>query len=150
MSIQNLITNYQYFLIHSWPYVSKTLDLLDWDATPHFLDHWMQANWELLVEKHIMSTNQFLAPYGYVIVSGGRYTNRHVKITHRVICNSKSDLSTSYYFLCFLTETDCGHKIEPPFDFISVENVETRLRSVIAFDDIEFSLNMLTDENKTL
>lgn len=140
MSEYQLITNFRNFLIISWPSLMKIMEHLDWDDSPYFLDEWMQANWELLVEMHILEAGQLLAPYGYNNSPACRYTQKDNSLTHRVICKKKSDSEFRHIFLCFKSKTGKTFKIEPPFDFVGVEDIETGDRLSVEFEGLEFSV----------
>lgn len=143
MSINQLIINFHSFLIACWPNLSKILDQLDWDESPYFLDNWMQANWELIVEMQTLDAGQLLVPYGYGSSSGCRYTCRDAKLTHRVTCKKKCVPEYQYNFLCFVSKRDGVFKIEPPFNFIDVEDVKTGDRFSLAFDEVDFSIEKI-------
>lgn len=116
------------------------LESLDWDNSPTFIDDWMQANWELLVEKHLLKSGQYLTSYGYDISSECRYSDKGVSSTHQVVCRRKDQpTGTTYIFLCFLTKRNGVHKIEPPFDLIDIKHNETGERFAIPFDQVHFS-----------
>lgn len=65
MSINPLIINFHSFLISCWPSISKIVEELNWDDNPYFIENWMQANWELIVEGQILESENLLVPYGY-------------------------------------------------------------------------------------
>lgn len=140
MSINQLIINFHSILVSSWPSMSKILEHLDWDESPYFLNDWMQANWELMVEKQALGQGQFLAPYGYDSSAGSRYTYKDCKLTHQVTCKKKGKPTSQYYFLCFVSKLDGAFKIEPPFDFIDVVHIETKDILTLALEEVEFSI----------
>lgn len=116
---------------------------LDWDESPYFLDNWMQANWELLVEMQAVGAGMFLAPYGYSKSSECRYTHKNSTHTHIVRCKLKNELEFRYNVMCFLSRKNEEFKIEPPFDFVDVEDVHTLQRLCLAFTDLDFSVEKL-------
>ena len=141
MTNEEIILHFRDFLIQSWPCLSKTMHFSDWDDDPHFIDDWMQANWELLVERQIESV-QVLAPYGYGVLSEIRYSNNTL-ITHRVVCREKADpTGNTYVFQSFLTKED-GWRIWTPFDYVEAENLATGKLSMIKFEELEFSVEQI-------
>jgi len=62
MSIEEMVLNFRDFLNASWSSIRKILYILDWDGDSYFLDDWIEANWELLVDRQI--SNAVLVPYG--------------------------------------------------------------------------------------
>lgn len=143
MSISQLVINFRNFLIASWPRILQILEDLDWDDLPYFLDIWIQANWELLVEKQALNPDLLLAPYGYDSSPGCRYSKRGVRATHRVTCHKKGQLEPRYFFLCFVSKVEGAFKIKPPFDFIDVEDTKTGERLSIALQEVEFAVDQI-------
>ncbi len=146
MSINQLIINFRSFLIACWPNISKILEQLDWDGSPYFLDNWMQANWELIVETQTLELGQLLSPYGYKSSSKCRYTYKNAKLTHRVTCKKNGSSEPQYNFLCFVSKKDGVFKIEPPFDFIDVEDIKTGDRLSLAFGEMDFSIEKINND----
>lgn len=143
MSIDEIILNYRNFLVVSWSCLSEILNELDWDESPYFLDEWMQANWELLVEKQIDEVDT-LASYGYDGSSACRYSDKNRTVTHRVICwETEEETETKYIFLCFVTKKDGAYEIAPPFDYVSVENFATRERLALPLNKVKFSIEQV-------
>jgi len=143
MLIYGLIANFRDFLNTGWSSVEKVMEHLEWDESPYFYDEWIQANWELLVEKHILKPGQLLAPYGYNSSPECRYSIKGGVLTHRVVCKKKGGFDFQYIFLCFKSRTGTEFKIEPPFDYVGVEDIETRDRSSVAFEELEFSVHSI-------
>jgi hypothetical protein len=140
MSIDQIVLNYQKFLLMSWSCLSEILAELDWDEFPYFLDEWMQANWELLVEQQA-DPSYTLASYGFDGSPQCRYSEKDRIVTHRVICWEKEKIpEIKHVFLCFVGKIDGTYKISPPFDYVDVENAETRERATLPLDEISFAL----------
>lgn len=143
MSIEEIILNYRNFLIISWACISEILYELDWDQSPYFLDEWMQANWELLVEKQIDQA-YILASYGYDSSPECRYSDEDSLVTHHIVCWEKNNTQgTKYIFLCFVTKEGEVYKIAPPFNFVDVENSATGNREVLPLSKISFTVEQI-------
>lgn len=138
MLINQLFANFHSFLIAAWPNISQVLGQLDWDESPYFLDDWMQANWELLVEKQLLKSGQLLVPYGYDSSSRSRYTCQNEELTHRVQCRRKEGLECQYNFLCFVSKVDGAYVNQPPFDLVGLEDIGSGDRLNLALDEVDF------------
>lgn len=143
MQIDEIVLNYRKFLIAGWSYISEILINLNWDESPYFLDEWMQANWELLVEKQI-DNELVLASYGFDNSARCRYSDKNKIVTHQIICWDKERISESkYIFLCFTTKVNQRFEIAPPFDYVNVEDFLTKERLVLPLGKLNFSLDQI-------
>lgn len=52
-------------------------------------------------------------------------------------------MNTRYKLLCFVSKDKGAFKIEPPFDIVDIEDIETGNRSNVAFDQIDFSIEKI-------
>jgi|GEM_PF-3058969 len=140
MIVSNEIMNFHNFLNQSWPGLSKILENLDWDNKPYFLDEWLQANWELLVEQQILEKNQFLVPYGYDVENlECRYNKQVSKVTHRIICNTKDfKQKQDNIFLSFVNKNEKSFSIAPPFNSVSLKDKHTGKILNKPFENLEF------------
>lgn len=139
MLSDQIVHNFRTFLVSSWPSVSTVLEQLDWDEWPYFLEEWMQANWEFIVEKQILEPGSFLTPYGYNSSSKCRFSDKGEVLTHKIMCKDiKTELC--YRFLCFVSNKEGKFVIEPPFNLADVENIQDRSRMTISLDDVYFYL----------
>lgn len=145
MQIQGLVKNYRNFLIASWDSLSEILASLDWDNSPYFVDEWMQANWELLVERHL-DAGMTLLPYGFDQSDRTRYSSSEKMSTHRIICD-REEVSTGekYTFLCFTGKVGGGFEFGPPFDYVYVEASRTKKRFGTELQGLQFKLDSLSD-----
>lgn len=147
MTASELIENFRSFLISSWPSVSKILEQLDWDSSPYFLDIWIQANWEHLVEEHLLDDGQFLRPYGYNSSPGCRTSGNGCASTHQVTCVSKiRSYANLCVFLTFVAKKGSAWKIEPPFDHVDVEDFKTGKRYTIPIEEVDFIVKPIDEE----
>lgn len=139
MTAHQLILNFRQFILASWPQLSLVIEYLDWDEDPYFIDHWFQANWELMVEKQLGNAEVVLAPYGYDASPNSRYTKVGTKSTHRVLCKVQGDTG-KYMFMSFVSEVDGSRKLEPPFDRISAKEVNGREIYLLDLNQVDFEL----------
>lgn len=107
-----------------------------------FLDEsfydWAQANWELLVERSICPTDEYLNIYGagsdYEMQLHSRVFFRDAKPTHEIACESADDITvidllsgkefnpTSCSFDRFVTRKDSWYQDEPQFDCVLLDS----------------------------
>lgn len=138
MPIEKLLLNFQKFLLVCWPQLNQIMERLDWDDNPYFIDHWIQANWELLVEQQL-GGSVMLPAYGYDASSNARYTCKEITPSHYIACESNSTHGL-LGFVCFTTKSGDGFSLSPPFDTVCVKSVETNEMSYLPLDTVRFSL----------
>lgn len=136
MPLNQLIINFQYFILACWPQVSLIMEHLNWDENPYFIDEWLQSNWELLVEKQLGSDKVLLPSYGYDPSPNSRYTKVGVEPTHRIVCKALNN-EKHYHFLKFVSKNGGALAFEPPFDFVAVKNAENKIEYLKA-ENVEF------------
>lgn len=146
ISVNKRLSCFRSFLIGGWPIISGTLDNLDWDRSPHFLEEWMQANWELLFEEQVLQPGQLLEPYGQNKSSAARYKKAGFELTHRLLCRKYCSCAKSYHFICFISNKDGSLVIDAPFDCVTVQDTRTGAISTEPFDQFEFYLNRIRDD----
>lgn len=61
MIINEVLEDYVSLLCLYWPSIEQ---LTSTDSTGSFKDDWLQANWELIVERQLMSSDMYLEVYG--------------------------------------------------------------------------------------
>ena len=64
MSIDRIIKHFPGFLNASWNCVIPLLSERAYTSNEDSINDWMQANWELLVERKILPLNEYLEVYG--------------------------------------------------------------------------------------
>ena len=142
MPVHQLILNFQQFMLACWPQLTRVMQSLDWDDDPYFVDNWIQANWELMVEKQLGIEGVSLLPYGYNTSPGSRYTRVGASATHRVICKLK-DSENRLAFLSFISKVGGELKLEPPFDNVCVKNLNTNETTSWLIGDVEFFIDKI-------
>lgn len=140
MSIEQLVLNYREFLLASWPFLNKILWELDWDKHPYFLDEWLQANWELLVESQLGNAIR-LSPYGFNRAPEASASEGAIPTTNEVVCIVKegSD-AVRHRFLSFVAADGETYKTAPPFDYVNVEAFDSHTRGVLPLKDVRFEI----------
>lgn len=64
MQIDKAIKNFADFLNSSWLIVYPLLVERSYTSNEESINDWLQANWELLVERKVLNINEYLEVYG--------------------------------------------------------------------------------------
>lgn len=147
-SVNATIAIFRHFLVASWPSIVDVLNNIDWDEDVYYLDYWLQANWELIVERLLLNRGEQLYPYGFDRSSDCRYGKSIARPTHRVVCRKHTDSKDEFDFLCFVSKNGNSIKIEPPFDLAYVEHKATKNRTCLSVAEIDF--DVVNSVNSTL
>lgn len=139
MKIEDLVLNFKCFMISSWPQLENIMGNLDWDDQPYFLDDWLQANWELIVERQLEIEGIVLPAYGYNQDTEARYTKVGFSETHKVVCNI-AGVDKEKLFLKLVSKSDAGFSLEPPFDHVLVKGIGNKELEYYNIGDVKFSL----------
>ncbi|OCQ23757.1 hypothetical protein A7985_07400 [Pseudoalteromonas luteoviolacea] len=96
-----------------------------------FFDDWAQANWELLVERTVCSSQESLTIYGsgsdYEAAEYSRVFFHKAAATHEVICTAENALDwitgevvelSKFEFDSFVSVSGDWFEVAPPFDHI--------------------------------
>ncbi len=141
MKIEELVLNYRGFLVDAWPTMKAILAEWDWDSSPYFVDEWMQANWELLVERPL---DIKLPPYGLDRSTKCRYIDPGVMPSHEILVTESGSIQPPRLrFLCFETNRDGVSRFEPPFDRVFVEDPKTTKRFSVQLPELRFDLRTI-------
>lgn len=100
MNANEIIKFFSDFLNTSWNYVIPLLSERTYTSNEDSINDWMQANWELLVERKILPLNEYLEVYGDGTDFNGissRITDINIAATHylSVFIHHRTDLSTN-------------------------------------------------------
>ncbi|MEQ6205022.1 hypothetical protein ABMC88_18455 [Sulfitobacter sp. HNIBRBA2951] len=138
MPIESLILLFQKFLLASWPQLALIMNDHDWDDDPYFIDYWIQANWELLVE-HQLLDDVILPAYGYDVDPNARYKKKGSAPTHYIACKPNST-KDALVFVCFAAKNGCDISLAPPFDIVRVRCEKTLELSYMPLESVKFFL----------
>lgn len=142
MKPNQIILNFHKFILACWPQINIILKNLDWDDDPYFIDHWLQSNWELLVESQLLESKGFLHPYGYDINPECRQTTVGAIATHRLIVILKAK-KIRYEFVNFIAASANGNSCEPPFDKVGVRDLVNGDITYIPLELVDFDVEAL-------
>lgn len=140
MSVNGVILRFRDLILQAWPSILSTFEHLDWDQDPYFFDDWLQANWELLVERQILKLGQTLVPYGYGGSPENRYRLCDKPASHMIICSANSGHSYHGQFLCFASKSNGNVKISPPFDFANIKDLGSKEIKSVPVGELEFDV----------
>lgn len=133
MTINKVLEDYISLLWLYWPSIEQ---LISTDSTVSFKNNWLQANWELIVERQLGDSDLYLEVYGDGADCNGessRVLFPDKQATHNITLNSKNEdkiydlLGESYIddnfgkiiFQRFVTIKEDGwYYEEPPFDMV--------------------------------
>ncbi len=91
MNINDIVKEYASFLNQSWNNVLPLLMGRNYTTDEFAINDWLQMNWEMLVERKILSINEYLEPYGDGVDYNGassRISDINAIATHKLIGNS--------------------------------------------------------------
>ncbi len=142
MNVNQVVLSFQKYVVACWSQISLILENLDWDSDPYFIDHWLQSNWELLVERQLLKGNGFLHPYGFDANPECRQTAVGEAATHRLMVVLKSE-KISYEFVSFVASTTKGNSLEPPFDKVGARDLSSRDISYFSLELVEFEVEVI-------
>ncbi|MDB6081216.1 MAG: hypothetical protein JWO53_488 [Chlamydiia bacterium] len=153
------ITKFRDFLCTCWPSIDSLMVDHDWDDDGDFIDDWLGANWELLVERELLHEKGFLTSFG-MLRSASRVISPSQKATYSVYVKSKSPLFDMkkpmipvptnqklrlYSFRA--SEKDFG--LYPPFDVAAVVVDASKKFFYVPFKELQFYID-LVGEGKNL
>ncbi|WP_417833856.1 hypothetical protein [Thalassospira xiamenensis] len=138
MEIYEVIDSFRRFAETSWVTVMNINGHIGWDDNPYFEDDWLQANWELLVEKALLDEGQFLAPYGYNTPPACRYIMKERETTHHLCCRKKNAPDIGYFFCRFGSMEAGRFTLRPPYNFVSARKFGQEDIVELAYSDLDF------------
>ena len=155
MEIDKAIRIFVNFLNSSWSIVSPLLINRDYTTNEDSINDWLQANWELLVERKVLKLNEYLEVYGDEADFNGdssRITDPEALPNFKVVTKSRDGdkvldiLNNEQVSLGNITfEKLVGFKngfyiLEPEFKYVLVTDDDLGLERVFEMDQISFEL----------
>lgn len=152
MDVNDAVLNFQAFLNAGYTAWHRSA-LVCLEKDRGFLDEaffdWAQANWELIVERALCKTGEYLEIYAagsdYETQIYSRVFFHHAKPTHEVFCESAAgtvviDILSEREFrpdACsfdrFVSTKDTWYEDEPPFDHVLLEDGDTQYLAPVSF-----------------
>ncbi len=156
MTIDKAIRVFVEFLNSSWSQVEEILMNRDYTTNEDSVDDWLQANWELLVERKILKINEYLEVYGDGADFNGessRITDPSELPTYRVAIkainnnkifdylNKEDVLLNNVTFDKIVGFKNGFYTLKPEFKYVLI--VDNELERVLAIEDVKFELEKL-------
>lgn len=155
MEIDKSIRAFAAFLDNSWLIASQLLLNRSYTSNEDSINDWLQANWELLVERKVLEIDEYLEVYGDGADYNGassRITNPEAMPSFRIVVASKRDSeifdilnNESVTLGKVMFDKLVGFKngfylLEPDFNHVMVIDSESGLERVFALNDVYFVL----------
>lgn len=158
MDIDKAIRVFSDFLNSSWIIVSQLLLNRDYTSNEDSINDWLQANWELLVERKVLRVNEYLEVYGEGADYNGsssRIVDPEVLPNFKVVTKSRNGdkvldiLNNEQISLGDITfEKLVGfingfYTFEPEFKYVLLSDDNLGLERVVILEDVVFELEKL-------
>lgn len=157
MIINEILEDYISLLRLYWPSIEQ---LISTDTTGSFKDNWLQANWELIVERQLMSSDTYLEVYGdgadcndassrvlfpnenatYNLILKPKNKDNVYDILGEIYINNKDN---DIIFQKFVTIKEDGwYYEEPPFDMVEALYRDEVI--IVRFDAVNVELGIIS------
>ncbi|MFA7325896.1 MAG: hypothetical protein WC121_04470 [Candidatus Kapaibacterium sp.] len=158
MNIQIAMNIFREFLNKTWDLVNPLIIERYYSFTDEdSYSDWIEANWELLIEKKLLNSDEFLVEYGSgadIYGDSGRITELSGKPTHKVVINSLNGNEVYDYlnkkfitlnnntFVEFVSFRSGYYFRNPDFNFILFYD-EQELERVIKSDEVKYNITAI-------
>lgn len=155
MNIDTAIRTFADFLNVSYSIALPLLSERSYTSDEDSKSNWIQANWEILVERKVLMLHEYLEVYG----SGADYYGGSSRITDinsipnyaikvNVKCgidilNSQEIQNHSYFFEQLVGFKNDFYVDSPPFEFVLVRDENIKKERVFSIKEIKFELTEL-------
>ena len=131
VDITSHIIKFRDFMNASWPFLDDLMEEHDWENEPYFTLDWLQANWELLVERELLGEHGYLTEFSMSMVTS-RYRNPDAKAIYAVVVKPVIQLIDLYKntvipsdenLIFYSFKSACkggGFGLYPPFDLVCI------------------------------
>ncbi|WP_159466921.1 hypothetical protein [Dyadobacter sp. 3J3] len=156
-TIDKAIRFFAEFLNSSWEMASKLLISSD-DLDDELLNDWLQANWELLVERQVVNLNEYVEVYGDgadINGASSRITyplalpNYKVKIKPIVgetlfdFLNNENVKLREAIFEKIVGFYDGYYVLSPDFKYVLIYDENSNTERVLLMEDVKFELQRI-------
>lgn len=154
MNIDKAIRFFSDFLNKSWETVIPLLSDRLYTSDESSKNDWIQANWELLVERKVLQLNEYLEIYGDGADFNGissRITDVESIPTHSItvlvsdcmdILNNVKINAAEYLFEQLVGFKNGFYINSNPFNFVLVQDKDTNIERVFLLDGVKFQLRL--------
>jgi hypothetical protein len=159
MKIANAIMGFGQFLNASWNSVDELIRINEKQSSNETINDWLQANWELLVERRVLGVDEYLQVYGEGADFNGsssRITDFKSIATHRIVVKSRSsgnlfdalnnvyiDENDSYEFDMLVGFENGFYHMMPIFSHLLVYDNSSNIERVFRISDVDFELQKM-------
>lgn len=151
------ISKFRNYIAGVWHVMEELIKNHDWEKDPDFIEDWLQANWECLVEQELLGKGKYLLPFRRC-ASGKRINHPDavpeyvIRVEPSVITNIKGKIIDKprrpLRLYGFSMPTEKGYKAKPPFYYGEIVNDKTGKCYRGHLGSMNFSLEKL--EKKSL
>jgi hypothetical protein len=137
--INSHINKFLKFLDATNPLVDELMLDHNWDDDLDLPTAWIQANWELLVQRELLGEESYLPP----IIERTRILDSHEMPTHNLIAKVRDDSESTYVVDGFVTKDGNFFAYRPPFNLASLIHLsdqmeQTRKPIYFPIDEVDF------------
>lgn len=155
MNVDNAIRLFAIFLNASWTSTTQLLTERYYTSNEDSVNDWLQANWEILVERKILEIGEYLEVYG----EGADFNGASSRITDPTsfptymiqvlakngssiydFLNEEETASISLTFEKLVGFRDGFYVLEPDFNFVLLTDQNMSLERVVRLIDVKFDL----------
>ena len=154
VNLNTAIKSFAQFINKSWDTILPLLENRSYTSDESSIYDWLQANWEILVERKVLAINQYLDVYGQGADFNGsssRITvpnampNFSIKIkggsdskVYDLLNDEKVSLNEAV-FLELVSFKDGFYRKEPQFDYVLLED-DIGVERVVSINELDFDL----------
>jgi len=152
MNIDSAIRIFADFLNLTWITVDPLTSGRDYTSDESSKSDWVQANWELLVERKVLPLNNYLDVYGEGADFNGsssRITDVDSYPTFSVcvivdnaddVLNNQGIYNSKYFFDRFVGFVNGFYVDSSPFEYVLIHDDSTGMERVFFISDVKFEL----------
>jgi hypothetical protein len=155
MNVDNAIRLFANFLNGSWTSTTQLLTNRSYTSNEDSINDWLQANWEILIERKILKIDQYLEFYGEGADFNGassRITDPTSSPTYKIqvlpkngssvydFLNEEETASLSLNFEKLGGFRDGFYVLEPEFNFVLLTDQNLSIERVVSLIDVKFEL----------
>jgi hypothetical protein len=150
--VDKIIRIFVDFLNASWNIVDPLTSGREYSSDEASRNDWLQANWEILIERKILPLNSYLDVYG----EGADFNGQSSRITdpacvssHYIsilvsksvdLLNDQMIIDDRYILDEFVSFSGGFYKVCSPFKHVLIYDKQTRCERVFAISDVKFEL----------
>jgi hypothetical protein len=159
MNINRAIKVFAEFLNVSWSITDPLISKRTYTSDESSRNDWIQANWEILVERKVLPLNEYLEVYGEGADFNGassRITDIEANATYsiRVFIKNATDIlsneriqSNEYAFERLVGFKYSFYVDSPPFEYVLVQDEDIGIERVFPIKNVEFKIQLINTKS---